>query len=460
MAHRLITAALVAIMVLMGSRPACSNVTDQGDYVVVKLPSTFRMRVEHRRGLVTPSSFARLGDVVVNGQFFETESGCTMGTTRSEGRTVADDGRRNGRGLVWNEGPDWQLVDSRLVSRAANGIQVGPTLLEGGRSVSRVEVERVRPNAYGRARRIGLARSDSGGTFLVATRAGYTLAEFATLLARLGASEAIGFDGGASTSLYVGGREYVDPGRRIPSALVIDFGRSHTRPALAARRASAPSSRRPAAPTPAAGLVGVLVPQPFEGRVQWLRRTGGSLAQQVEALGADVVVCSPDLFCPGDPRPVGALRSGGRPVGDHPGPAAGYTWALDASRRQLLLQKCYRRHLASGTVGGCGPLLLQEGRVVSTLDQGFTREGGLFAPARRLALALDRSGRLVLVGSNHRLGVEEFAILLRDAGYRYSVGLSGGDHALLYCQGRWIMRPAPGALPPHYLFVFPGRSAR
>ncbi|MCA9797367.1 MAG: phosphodiester glycosidase family protein, partial [Candidatus Eremiobacteraeota bacterium] len=366
-----------------------------GGYVIVELPSEFRMRLVHSRGLTHAADFADGADLVVNAQFFDPGSGCLMGTTRIGGRTVSDDGRRNGRGLIWGTGSDWRLSSAGMVASSPDGFQAGPTLVEGGRPVVRWRAERINPNASGAARRVALARSGRGRSFLVVTREGYTLDDFADLLVSMGAREAIGMDGGSSACLYYRGSQLVQPHRMLPGALAFDF----TSPLPPEAK-----FERPIGTTKTSGLVSVNIDDPMRGNVVWLREDLDVISQ-VEALGA-AVVCSPDVFDPSSNRPMGALRSGGHPIGSHTGPPVGYSWAF--AREGFIVARCRGRHLGQGSVGGCGPLLCWKGEAVALQDQGYTTRGGMLGRARRLALALDRNGMVQVLASPGEVTPEEF----------------------------------------------------
>jgi len=233
-----------------------------GDYVAVYLrPEGWRFRLIYRGGRLTRgTAFARSGRVVVNGLYFEEQSGALAGRVRANAETISDDGRRFGTGLVWDDAT-WRLTDSNEVARYANGFQAGPTLVRNGEIAADWRGERVNPRPTSRARRAGIGRMSSGATVIVVTKRGYTVYGFAQLVTALGAYEAINLDGGASACLFVDGRSYVRPGQAIPAALVVEEYRvSESQMAMASPARRAAPAHDPALPTVTlgAGRVGIV----------------------------------------------------------------------------------------------------------------------------------------------------------------------------------------------------------
>lgn len=442
----------------LGICPALGQeqILDRGDHVEIRLDTSFAMRVVHNDNLTPASEYQDLGAIVINCQYFCVSSGCTMGRTRVDGKTVADDSRRNGRGIAWELGADWQLVPTSALGQAENGFQGGPTLVEDGRPVVWADRENVYPNVDGAARRVGLVRTREGLTRIVVTRDAHSLWQFSKRLVDLGAWQAIDLDGGSSTFLCVRGKTLVQPQRLLPSVLAIDF------PAPCSSSLSESPPRNPPTPRPSptpdpetvenpvvVNWVEVPLRNPERGSVLWLD-SDRDLEEQIQELGA-VTVCSPDIFNPGSREPMGGLVDRGGSIGRHVGPAVGYAWAVGPGT--LYLERCQRRHLLEGNIGGCGPLLMAKGKPVSLAEQGFSPDGGLFERDRRLALGVSTKGQLGLVGSEVPLKPEEFVAGL-DGRYRDLIGLSGGPHTLLFANGRWHLQPEVGAQIP-YLFAFP-----
>ncbi len=109
-----------------------------------------------------------------------------------------------------------QLIES-LGSDAADEASVvvsgGPLLVERGRVNVRVQEEKIAPDiAKGRAPRTALGVKKDGTVLLVVVdgrnnnSAGLTLQEMATYMLRLGARDAVNFDGGGSSVMAVNGR--------------------------------------------------------------------------------------------------------------------------------------------------------------------------------------------------------------------------------------------------------------
>jgi hypothetical protein len=165
-------------------------------------------------------------DALVGG-FFVTPQGPALGEVWSGGRrlqTAPFDPRfARGRACLHVDGPRMSIVPLEELppSPAGDLLQAGPALVGGGRPLVHEGQDPEGFSAGGAqfdsditAGRHPRAAIGIDGTRLLAVasegrapgEAGLTLAELATLMADLGAREAINLDGGGSTSLVVDGR--------------------------------------------------------------------------------------------------------------------------------------------------------------------------------------------------------------------------------------------------------------
>ena len=126
--------------------------------------------------------------------------------------------------LTEDFGPQWINVP--------NIIGAGPTLVKGGRVAVNAKEEQFPADiAVGRAPRTGVAVLSNRHLLLVvadgrqASSIGCTLEEFAELLLKFGAKEAVNFDGGGSSEMVVGGVIVNSPSdgdeRLVGSALAV-----------------------------------------------------------------------------------------------------------------------------------------------------------------------------------------------------------------------------------------------
>ncbi|MFD1953682.1 phosphodiester glycosidase family protein [Paenibacillus thailandensis] len=117
-------------------------------------------------------------------------------TTNADGKTV-----------------DWSQVHT--------AIGAGPTLVKDGK----VQVDPVKEGftsdkiLTGGGARSGIAVMNDG-SIMLATVPGATIKQWAEIMAKLGAKQAMNLDGGASSGLYAKGQTITPPGRQIGNALV------------------------------------------------------------------------------------------------------------------------------------------------------------------------------------------------------------------------------------------------
>jgi len=420
-------------------------------YVALYLnPSGWRFRLEYVGFLQPADHFRYSGPVVLNCLYFHTRTGATAGTLRSASRTITDDGRRFGTGLAWDDS-GWRLVDPWAVATSPNGFQAGPTLLRGGRILADCRAERVNPDPSRSARRAAVARTRSGQTLLVVTLKGFALSRFARLLCDLGAWDAVNLDGGSSAFIFVEGRELVKASRWVPAALVVEEMISARPPAQAQVAASQPSRlpwlgtdrARPSATTATSGLVTVLFGLgDYQPQIVFLPR-GQTPEEALDRLRPKpAVLVSPCLFDPARDRPLGTLICNRQSIQGHVGPAVGYSWTI--SSKGFALSRCTGHSPANCDIGGCGPAYVLNGSPdIGLASQGYTRYGGLFDPAPRVAIGVTNMGKLFVAGTDEPLTPKQFAeALIKHANARHAVGLSGGPHSVLYAYGRWYLRPS------------------
>lgn len=106
-----------------------------------------------------------------------------------------------------------ETLGSSAADAADTVVSGGPLLVEHGRLQVRVEEERIAADiAKGRAPRTALGIKKDGTLLMLVVdgrsnnSAGLTLTELATYLLRLGAREAVNFDGGGSSVLAINGQ--------------------------------------------------------------------------------------------------------------------------------------------------------------------------------------------------------------------------------------------------------------
>ena len=69
--------------------------------------------------------------------------------------------------------------------------------------------------------RAGVGILPNGELVLAATKCPVTLTEWARIFKAVGAVEALNYDGGSSTGLYLDGKALVAPGRKLTNALAV-----------------------------------------------------------------------------------------------------------------------------------------------------------------------------------------------------------------------------------------------
>lgn len=238
------TLTTLAGLACIGTMAAAAPVQQQSRTINGKQLHIIRVRLGSDSVLVQPllarggvgcseslSSMATRGaKVVLTGAFFDTRSLQPMGDIVIDKKLVHFGGRGSAlclRRVKKNEGwvasirsndgidrhTDWGKSDIVL----AGGIP----LLKGGEVV-------VNPKKAGFSAllqkpdpRAGVGILKNGDLILCATKTPVTLTEWAALLKAAGAVDALNYDGGSSTGLYLDGKALVAPGRKLTNALAV-----------------------------------------------------------------------------------------------------------------------------------------------------------------------------------------------------------------------------------------------
>ncbi len=89
----------------------------------------------------------------------------------------------------------------------------------------------------------------------------------------------------------------------------------------------------------------------------------------------------------------------------------------------------------------CGPRLLTDGRLtVYPKAEGF-RDRRLFRPARRSAVGVTKSGKVVFAVIVTPVTLTRAAKIMRTLGCVDAMNLDGGGSSALYCAGKFFVRP-------------------
>jgi exopolysaccharide biosynthesis protein len=147
-----------------------------------------------------------LGDIVVNGKLVNKGHYPNAFAVTNSGKAVIIRGTRNN--INWK---GYKV-----------GIAAGPRLVVNGKV-------HLNPNADGfrmaslkiRARRSGIGITKDGKLLLVSTKKPFTLKEFAEIMVRLGAVDALNLDGGGACGLYVDGKFLISPLLPMSNILVV-----------------------------------------------------------------------------------------------------------------------------------------------------------------------------------------------------------------------------------------------
>ncbi len=160
----------------------------------------------------------------INGMFFH-PNGQPTGDLVIDGKLVNTGVHRTGLCIAWN---GTASVRARAQGAAHNwqGFRMvmcaGPRLVRGGQ----IALDPVSEGFHVRANMLQAARTAVGVTrdnqlLLVVTRREITLRTLAEVMRKLGAAEAVNFDGGGSTALYYRGKVYNEPANRLANVLLV-----------------------------------------------------------------------------------------------------------------------------------------------------------------------------------------------------------------------------------------------
>lgn len=245
--RRRVVILLVVISALFGyfhrlsSRPrevqAIERLPSLPDVIVILVdPAQVDLRpvvVESKDGEKFEDMMKRLKpDAAINGTFYD-ENLCPLGDIVTDGQLI-NKGHYPNALAVTNSN---QVAIIRGTRRKINwngfkaGIAAGPRLITNGK----VHLD---PTSDGfhmaslriSARRTGVGITRNGKLLLVCTHRPVTLREFADLMIKYGAVEALNFDGGGASGLYMNGKVLVSPTLRMASVLAVYKKRGNTKP--------------------------------------------------------------------------------------------------------------------------------------------------------------------------------------------------------------------------------------
>ncbi|WP_309713292.1 phosphodiester glycosidase family protein [Armatimonas sp.] len=168
--------------------------------------------------------------VVLTGAFFDTRSLQPMGDIVIGKKLLHFGGRgaalclrrvRDGEGWVAdiraNDGIDRHTDWGKSEVVLAGGIR----LLAEGEIVVNPRKSGFSPLLEKPDPRAGVGIMPNGDLILVATKSAVSLTEWAQIFKSVGAVEALNYDGGSSTGLYMDGKALVAPGRKLTNALAV-----------------------------------------------------------------------------------------------------------------------------------------------------------------------------------------------------------------------------------------------
>jgi uncharacterized protein YigE (DUF2233 family) len=172
----------------------------------------------------------------VNGTFFDTNTGITVGNLVSEGRLLSEG--MVGSNLVFNkDGTMGLLSSSRNLGRYKDWSEVefaiggGPTLVSDGRFFMQPSREGFKdPSLFVPRPRSAIGVTENGHLRMVVVTQNITLWQLAHVMKELKCLHAINLDGGSSTGLSVGGTTMVKPGRKLTN--IVGVFASHMEPEL------------------------------------------------------------------------------------------------------------------------------------------------------------------------------------------------------------------------------------
>ena len=170
----------------------------------------------------------------VNGTFFDTKTGITVGNLVSRGRLLSE-GMVGSNLLFKNDGTVSLLSSARNLGRYKDWSDVefavggGPTLLASGEFFMDPKSEGFRdPSLFAMRPRVAMGVTPERHLRFVVVTQGVSLWGLAKIMKELDCYHAINLDGGSSTALSVGGTTMVNPGRRLTN--IVGIFASHMEP--------------------------------------------------------------------------------------------------------------------------------------------------------------------------------------------------------------------------------------
>ena len=161
----------------------------------------------------------------VNGTFFDTKTGITVGNLVSKGRLLSE-GMVGSNLMFKNNGTVALVSSARNLGRYKDWSDVefavggGPTLLSSGEFYMDPKSEGFRdPSLFALRPRVAMGVTRDRHLRLVVVTKGISLWSLARVMKDLDCYHAINLDGGSSTGLSVGGTTMVNPGRRLTNIL-------------------------------------------------------------------------------------------------------------------------------------------------------------------------------------------------------------------------------------------------
>ncbi len=148
-----------------------------------------------------------IGDIVISGDVVHQG---LMGTALA----ITVDNEAVIRRVTWGHAENWSRYETVLAC--------GPTLVKDGRIDLDPGGERFRdPHVLGDGCRSACGLTSEGKLRLVSVTQAISLRTLADLMLKLGCSDAMNLDGGASTAMYYRGRTIVSPGRKLTNVLTV-----------------------------------------------------------------------------------------------------------------------------------------------------------------------------------------------------------------------------------------------
>lgn len=120
-----------------------------------------------------------------------------------------------------------EIIPQKYIARRMSGnyetvIAGGPTLVNDGRSSLNPKAEGFRdPALFGSAHRTAVGITAANKLLMVSINVPVSMHKTAKIMVKLGAMQAMLFDGGSSTTLYAGGRFVSRPGRKLTNLLLV-----------------------------------------------------------------------------------------------------------------------------------------------------------------------------------------------------------------------------------------------